>query len=86
MYVDTQSTDINTDDGKSDTVIKKTHRRKKKAIRRTVKEKNLVYLTQLEKEMLDWGRGGFLPMGPEHFQPTECKCIMTVLATFPLTL
>ena len=74
-YVDVQSTDANTDDNKSDvTGIKKPHRRKKKkAMRRYVREKNLVYLTQLEKEMLDWGIGGFLPMGPTSFQPTECK-------------
>lgn len=72
--VDVQSTDINTDDNKSDTGTKKPHRRKKKkAMRRNVREKNLVYLTQLEKEMLDWGIGGFEPMGPASFQPTECK-------------
>ena len=75
---DVQSTDLNTDDNKSDNNTKRPHRRKKKkALRRTVKEKNLVYLTQLEKEMLDWGIGGFLPMGPSSFQPTECKYVMT---------
>ena len=78
VCVDVQSTDMNTDDNKSDTGIKKPHRRKKKkAMRRTIKEKNLVYLTQLEKEMLDWGIGGFLPMGTASFQPTECKPMMT---------
>ena len=77
-----QSTDINTDDSKSDAGTKKTYRRKKKAMRRTVKEKNLVYLTQLEKEMLDWGIGGFLPMGPTSFQPTECEFIATACTTF----
>ena len=51
-------------------------------MRRAIKEKNLVYLTQLEKEMLDWGINGFLPMGPASFQPTECKSVITI--SYPL--
>ena len=64
--------DINTDDSKTGVSMKRPHRRKKKkAMKQNIREKNLVYLTQLEKEMLDWGIGGFLPMGPASFQPTE---------------
>ena len=52
--------------------MKRLHRRKKKkAVKWSIREKNLVYLTQLEKEILDWGIDGFLPMGPASFQPTE---------------
>ena len=74
MTLDVQSTDTNAGDNKSDVSIKRPHRRKKKkAMKRSIREKNLVYLTQLEKEMLDWGIGGFLPMGLASFQPTESK-------------
>ena len=44
-----------------------------------VMEKNLVYLMQLEKEMLDWGVSGFLPMGPASFQTNECKQVCNIV-------
>ena len=71
-FTDPTSADTNTDDNKMDAGGKKPPKRKKrKALRRNLREKNLVYLTQLEKEMIDWALDGFQPFGPSSFQPTE---------------
>ncbi|XP_065883900.1 DNA (cytosine-5)-methyltransferase 3C-like isoform X3 [Dysidea avara] len=79
---DTTSPDANMDDIKIDASSKKPPKRKKrKTLRRNMREKNLVYLTQLEKEMIDWALNSFQPFGPSNFQPTETKTYPLVTAT-----
>jgi len=66
------SADNNTDDNKIGAGGKKPpKKKKKKAVRRNIREKNLIYLTQLEKEMIDWALDGFKPFGSSSFQPTD---------------
>ena len=83
MYIyslDTTSPDANMDDIKIDASSKKPPKRKKrKTLRRNMREKNLVYLTQLEKEMIDWALNSFQPFGPSNFQPTESMRTIYIL-------
>ena len=84
--LDTTPPDANTDDIKTDAGGKKPPKRKKrKTLRRNMREKNLVYLTQLEKEMIDWALDSFQPFGPSSFQPTESMGTTYCIVLVPLS-
>ena len=60
-------------------VLRSLTEERKKSMHHNVREQNLVNLTQLEKEMLDCGISGFLPMGPASFQPNERKQVCKII-------
>ena len=41
--------------------------------KRRGKERGTIYLTGVEKELLEWAMNGFLPTGPQGFKPRPGK-------------
>ena len=47
--------------------------------KRRGKERGTIYLTGVEKELLEWAMNGFLPTGPQGLNQDQVKGVCTCL-------